>query len=273
MDKNLNIGTTIANNLVYHEGNHDWRGTPHEQYISKWNYNFTKTIGENNNKFYKIAKFDVERDQNIIHFFRLNIFSSKAKNDFNVDITIPNSLDNITVDYTYNSYFQIVFTKRYYTPKVGKDRYEVVIYIKPYKSYDQIMFMVTKSLNTVVSYYHAGFSYSEGFHLYNWEDSQETVEGGITATNNTKVNFQEHTYGSVTIQPNSKLEIPVTLNVPVNWNDFVSYCLLNQGHSDIMYLPAQLYDNGKKVLITLFNPTSSEKTVPQTVYLIKTEKR
>lgn len=272
MDKNLNIGSTIANNLIFHEGNHDWRGEPHEQYISKWNYNYTKTIGEDNNKFYKIAKFDVERDNNIQHFFRLNIFSSKANNDFNIDITITNDLNTLNVKYIHNEFFQIVYTKRQYSPTLGKDRYEVVIYVKPYKTYDQLMFMVNKSLNTVVSNYVSGFSY-EGIHLYNWENSQDIVENGITATNSSKVNFQEVSYGSVTINANSKLEIPVTLNVSVNWNDFVSYCLLNQGHSDIMYLPAQLYDNGRKVLITLYNPTSSSKTVPQTRYLIKTEKR
>ena len=273
MGKNLNIGTSIANNLVFHEGNHDGRGKPHEQYVSKWNYNFSKTIMEENNKFYKIAKFDVERDNNVQHFFRLNVFTFKGKSDYDVNITISNKLNDINVDYLHNEYFQIVYTKKQYTPLVGKDRYEVVIYIKPYKTYDQIMFMVSKSLNSVVSYYTPGFSYNEGIHLYNWENSQETVEGGISASNNSKINYQEVSYGSVTIQANSKLEIPITLNVNVNWNDFASYCLLNIGHSDIMYLPAQLYDNGRKVLITLYNPTSSAKTVPQTRYLIRTEKR
>lgn len=272
MDKNLNIGSTIANNLVFHEGNHDGRGIPHEQYISKWNYNFTRTIGEDNNKFYKIAKFDVERDNNIKHFFRLNIFSIRANNDFNIDIIFTNDINTLNVEYPYNEFFQIVYTKRQYKPTSGKDRYEVVLYVKPYKTYDQIMFMLNKSLNNVVGGYSVGFSY-EGVHLYNWENSQESVEGGITATNNSKVNYQEHTYGSVTIQPNSKVDISVVLNQPIKWNDFVSYCILGQGHSDIIYSPPQLYENGKKVLITLFNPMTVEKTVPQTTYLIKTEKR
>lgn len=272
MNKNLNMGSTIANNLIFHEGNHDGRGKPHEQYISKWNYNFTKAIGEDNNKFYKIAKFDVERDNNIKHFFRLDIFSIRANNDFNIDIIFTNDINTVNVEYPYNEFFQIVYTKRQYKPASGKDRYEVILYVKPYKTYDQLMFMLNKSLNNVVSSYYVGFSY-EGAHLYNWENYQETVEGGITATNNSKVNFQEHTYGSVTIEPNSKVEIAVTLKEQVKWNDFASYCLLNQGHSDIMYLPAQLIENGKKVLITLFNPSSEPKTVPQAVYLIRTEKR
>lgn len=270
---NLPLFSTVCNHVIYHDGNHGHEGRPHDQYIGKWQYNFTRPIEENNNKFYKIAKFDVEKDTNENYFYQMELYSFRAKHTFNFDIVFGNVIGEACVRYEPNEYFQLVYSKREYKVDGKKNRFEVIVYVKPYKTYDQLLFRVTGTSNIVREYYPLETAY-KGITLYSWENPLDTISDGVTATDISRIVYQSQTWGETTIQPNSKLTINITTNTTLKWDDFVSYCIVGgQQHSDIIYSPPALINNGANVIITLFNPTSIAKTVPSHNYLLRYEKR
>ena len=259
--------------MVYHQGNHGHEGRPHDQYIGKWQYNFTQPVETNNNKFYKIGKFDVEKDTNENYFYQLEMYSFRAKQSFNFFLTFGNTIDEIDVRYDFNDYFQLVYTKREYEVSGKKNRFELILYVKPFKTYDQLLFRVTGSSNIVREYYPLETAYN-GITLYNWEIPLDTISNGITASDNRKIIYQSQTWGMVTIQPNSKLTINISPNTKLNWDDFVSYCVIGGSqHSNIMYSPPALINNGLNVIIELFNPTAIAIQLPPHNFLLRYEKR
>ena len=91
---NLPFNSSIGGNAILHEGNHDKRGIPHEQYINKWNLNTTLDNKTNTNKYSKIAEIEYEEDNNT---------------SCNYIIEIVNSRDLTMIDYLYLSDYILLY--------------------------------------------------------------------------------------------------------------------------------------------------------------------
>ena len=103
---NLPFNSSIGNNTIYHKGNHDHRGTPHEQYINKWNLTTTIDNRENTNKLARFATIEYEEDINVDNLYLIDCINHKNQETTEIQILLGTSQ---SVKYAYNSDFQILY--------------------------------------------------------------------------------------------------------------------------------------------------------------------
>lgn len=92
---NLPTDATINECVVFHEGNHDDRGNPHEQYISKFKTYSVKVADTGKNNYFKIANITHTPNSNVSLDYNIKIIDIPRSGD-----DILNKTHNIRINIT-----------------------------------------------------------------------------------------------------------------------------------------------------------------------------
>lgn len=224
---NLPFNSSIGNNTIYHKGNHDHRGIPHEQYVNKWNLSTTIDNRENTNKIAKFATIEYEVDVNVSNLYLIDCINHKNQETTEIQIILGSTQK---VQYVYNSEFQIWYTVTSLgKSENAKDLYKIDLYIKIFKSWNTFFFRVNVAKNNEVWNYENDYAYS-CIKLLSKEPLQDAINGAIQGTDITPV--KKHrifrtSWGAVPIQPSTTYTIKIT-NSEIKWDSVISINLTSE---------------------------------------------
>lgn len=263
---NLPINSKIAGNVVHHDGNHDDRGTPHEQYINKWNLASTINNKEKTNKFAKFASITFEVDNNINNLYIFDIINTKNLEVTELKVSCG---PTITSKYKYNSEFQIWYTStQLENSSSGKTRYQVDFYIKIYKSYNIFFIRLNVAKNNKVWNYDDDYAFT-CVKMYSEEILIDSLTSGIQPidTSETITEFKStQSWDSISINPGSTYTISIS-NSNIKWDSYVGIAY-SETLPDGLVTSVSLKSGGGMVHYKLTNVTSSAVTLPKGTILI-----
>ena len=222
MSYELPMGVTINDCLVLHDGSHDSRGIPHEQYISKWNYATTINNGSVTGKHAKICEINYEQDNNTILNYIIKIISEKSGTSWNINVSVGGD-GVITFNCPTNSTFALTGVFSITSAISGsKKTAKLILYAQLYKAYNPIYIMVEFARNTENNTYPRDYAF-KSIEIIN----NEALIDAITPTH-TPIDISANeftgslTWGSVSVLANSTTTISVT-DGTIKWNSIVNY--------------------------------------------------
>lgn len=135
----MKLGSNINGFAVHHDGNHDNRGNPHNQYISKHHFGKTVNIGETTGQYLPLATIRYEQDNNYMLKYGFD-FIMRPMNDRHTIDMLLNVSGVSELRFTRDGTFSIFATYKNLGPvKDGstKDIGEVTLYVQFYNAYRQ----------------------------------------------------------------------------------------------------------------------------------------
>lgn len=258
---NLPLGSKICGKYILHEGNHDSRGIPHEQYISKWNAYSTKNNKSDTNKWTKIAEINYEKDNNVILHYIFKIISEKTADRYFSNLVLGSSgISNF--NYTGNSVFTI---KAIYsttgTSANGKTLAKVELYVQLYKSYNPVYVMPEFARNTDYYLYSEDYAY-QCLTMYSEQPLLDSITATHTPTDLTTYEFvSSQTWGTVNVVAGTTYTITIT-DANVKWNSIVSYSTTAPMPDGLVLQNAQLKAGGGGFYIKVTNITTGALSFP-----------
>ena len=263
---NLPLNSTIGSNPILHEGNHDNRGIPHEQYINKWNLTTTVNNKEATNKFIRFATIEYEADNNVGNIYLIDCINHKNQETTEIRINLGVSQ---SVKYVHNSEFQILYTLTSNTQNT-KPVHKLDLYIKVYKSYNPFFFRLKVAKNNEVWNYENDYAYNTIKMLSN-EPMLDTIENSIIATDLTPTN-KHHifrtSWGTVPVGAGATYTIRIT-NSEIKWDSVVSVNFTSEMPNGLA-TSTSIKSGGGELYYKITNVTSNQIQLPNTniVYTI-----
>lgn len=259
---NLPFNSSIGNNTIYHKGNHDHRGTPHEQYVNKWNLTTTIDNRENTNKIVKFATIEYEADNNVGNLYLIDCINHKNQETTEIQIIVGTSQ---SVKYAHNSEFQIFYTVTPLELSANlKNRYRVDLYIKIYKSWNTFFFRLNVAKNNEVWNYENDYAYN-CIKLLSKEPLEDTINGAIQGTDITPKPVKKHhifrtSWGAVPIQPSATYTIKIT-NSEIKWDSVISVNLTSEMPNGLV-TSTSIKSGGGELYYKITNVTTNEIELP-----------
>lgn len=257
---NLPINTKISGNTVFHEGNHNERETPHEQYINKWNLNTTSNNRANTNKFTKILEVEYEEDNNMGCNYIIELVNTK-------DLTKTNYLYMVlgkskTFKYEYNETYALWYKITSLEPNNGKTMNKVEVFIQLYKSYSPIFFRVHTAKNNEVWNYNNNYAYS-CINLLSNQELLDSVDGLTQCSDTLPVRhyYKKQGWEEVSINSGEKYQIVVN-DSHIKWDSVVTFNTSVEVPSELMYT-VSIKSGGGAVIINVRNVSSTVAKFPK----------
>lgn len=256
---NLPINTKVANNIAFHQGNHDNRGIPHEQYVSKWNLNTTSNNLANTNKYTKILEVTYEEDNNVGLNYIIEIVNTKdlAKTDY-LYMTLGTSK---TVKYTYNEYYALYQKITTTMQTNGKNKSVVEIFIQIYKSYSPLFFRVHTAKNNEVYNYDNDYAYN-CISLLSNQPFVDTLTGFTQCADVAPIRhfYKRQSWGQVTVNAGQKYQIVIS-DSNIKWDSILSFNTSVEVPSELMYT-VSVASGGGSAIINIRNVSTVSANFP-----------
>ena len=256
---NLPINTKISGNTVFHEGNHNERETPHEQYINKWNLNTTSNNGANTNKFTKILEVEYEEDNNMGCNYIIEIVNTK-------DLTKTSYLYMVlgkskTFKYEYNDTYALWYKISSLSPTNGKARNKVEVYIQIFKSYSPLFYRIHTAKNNEVWNYTKNYAYSCITLLSN-QPLLDSIDDATQCNDTLPVRhfYKRQSWNEVTINPGEKYQIVIN-DSNIKWDSVVSFTTSVEVPSELMYT-VSVKSGGGAIIVNVRNVSNTIAKFP-----------
>lgn len=137
---NLPIDSTINDCDIFHEGNHDNRGIPHDQFVCKIPICHFSTGSSYANKYIKIATIKVLPNSNLTFFYRLKVYEVGAMNEHTIDINFPYTIASSSIKHTGDSSIVFYGITSTATDSSGNTLNVIDIYAKPTSTWKNYFF-------------------------------------------------------------------------------------------------------------------------------------
>lgn len=256
---NLPINTKISGNTVLHEGNHNERETPHEQYINKWNLNTTSNNKTITNKFTKILEVKYEEDNNMGCNYIIEIVNTKDLAKINYLYMVLGK--NKTFKYEYNETYSLWYKITSLEPNNEKVVNKVEVYIQLHKSYSPIFFRVHTAKNNEVWNYDNNYAYS-CIKLLSNQELIDSVDGVTQCSDTLPVRhyYKRQSWNEVTINSGEKYQIVID-DSNIKWDSVVTFNTSVEIPSELMYT-VSIKSGGGGVIINVRNVSSTVAKFP-----------
>lgn len=262
---NLPFNSSIGGNAILHEGNHDKRGIPHEQYINKWNLNTTLDNKTNTNKFCKIAEIEYEEDNNTSCNYILEIVNSRDLTK--IEYLYLSLGTRKSLKYNYNSSYGLWYKTTSTMQDNGKNKTKVEIYIQIYKSYNPIFYRIKVAKNVEVWNYDNDYAF-KCITLLSKQPLLDTVDGIFQCEDTKPVRhfYKRQSWGKVSIKAGEKYQI-VMDDSNIKWDSILSFTTSVEVPSELMYT-VSVKDGGGSAIINIRNVSTIDTNFPECQLLL-----
>ncbi|MDM0981826.1 hypothetical protein ACV3Q7_07740 [Clostridium perfringens] len=266
---NLPIDSGIANNFLFHEGNHDDRGTPHEQYLNKWNYKSTSNNREIINKYTKFAEIEYEADKNVSLHYEFKIYDEKGAEVNSLFVILTSDIENISLSYRYNDNYSIYYTKnKLGQTKRGKNIYIIKLFFKIHKSFNPVFYDIIFAKNTEYWVYKKDYAY-KCLKLFDSQEILDSLENEIQCLNIKKLNtiLIRQSWGETNIKKNSCYQAKI-INNNIHWNSQITISTTSEIPYGLIISAPTLKKGGGEVTIPIYNILGEDIILPSTNFML-----
>ena len=254
---NLPLNSKICGNTVFHEGNHNSRENPHNQYSHKWDIVNTINNGTTTGQFTKLLDVTYEVDNNRNDHYWLTMFNMKNQQTYDLKMSLG---ETRTVSYPHNGEFEIWYTEEQLADSSsGKKNWKVTVYMKLWKTYNPIFVTLNMAKNNEVWNYTNDYAFNN-IKLYSNQPLVADISYGIKGSNNAnpaqRLFWHRQSWGEVTIGPLGKYQLVIT-DENIKWDSVVSFTYSVEIPSELMYT-VSLRSGGGAVIINVRNLTEME---------------
>lgn len=242
---NLPINSKISGCNILHEGNHNEKDSPHEQYINKWNLNTTINNATNINKYTKILEIVYEEDNNMGCNYIIEIVNTK-------DLSKTNYLYmtlgvNKTLKYEHNDTYALWYKITSLEPNGAKVRNRIEVFIQLYKSYSPLFYRIHTAKNNEVWNYDKNYAYSCITLLSN-QPLLDSIDSIIQCSDTLPIRqfYHRQSWGEVSIESGAKYQIVITNN-NIKWDSVLNFTTSAEVPSELMYT-VSILSVGKAVI-------------------------
>lgn len=217
---NLPSDSTINNCEIYHEGNHNEFGNPHEQYICSSKYKYTVNPKSEFGKWVKIATIKYIPNKNVGFRYKFKLYPLNSTIEYDIDILLANDHQNTSVKMKTDGDIKCAIKQSTTNDDNGNLLLVNDIYIQINRTWFVVFYDLVLAENT--RYYHYNDGYARKYiEIYKEQDMQNAITSDVRIQYEYFNKYVEVTNEVTTIGANETKVI--NLNVPgVNWDCYLS---------------------------------------------------
>lgn len=262
---NLPLNSKICGNNILHDGNHNEREAPHEQYINKWNLNTTCNNGSEIHKYTKILEIVYEEDNNMGCNYIIEIVNTKDLSKTNYLYMILGT--SKTLKYEHNDTYSLWYKITTLESINGKNRNKVEVYLQFYKSYSPLFYRIHTAKNNEVWNYDDNYAYSV-IELLSNQSLLNSVDGITQCSDTLPVRhfYKRQSWGQVPINAGEKYQIVIN-DSNIKWDSILSFTTSVEVPSELMYT-VSVKEGGGSAIINIRNVSTVNANFPSCQLLL-----
>ena len=264
----MNLGSYINGFSVFHGGNHDDRGNPHNQYLSKHHFGKTENIGNETGKHIPIAKIQYKQDNNYMLKYGFDFMVRPLNERFKIDLLLD--VDGVNeLKYTRDSSFAIFANYKNLGPIMGgssKDIGEVVLYAVFYNPFRQGFIQLNHAL--VYNPISSGFTMydEEAFEYCTIYDRADptVITPNVTGKAIRKPHFGSRNQTEQVVEAGEGYDIVIS-DQPLEFGSVVSVSFSEEFSRSLVISSPTYNRNTGKIIVKIRNVSESNHSIPNCV--------
>lgn len=217
---NLPSDSTINNCEIFHEGNHNEFGNPHEQYICSTKYKYTVNPKSEFGKWVKIATVKYIPNTNVGFRYKFKLYPLNSTLEYDIDVLLKNENSNAIIKMKTDGDIMCAIKQDTEKDDNGNSLLVNNIYIQIKRTWFVVHYDLVLAENTRYYHYNDGYA-RKCIELHKEQALVNELTSDITVQYEYFNKYVEITNEATTINANETKLIPLSVS-GVNWDCYLS---------------------------------------------------